>query len=113
MILFPVPLGGLEWKEDCVQSTGGRNMKCLSWNEAKEKVVNVICMLKCEAKKLAASNSAMLKIKENRVCFLLKNTKYFPNHKELIFIPHCSLRYTTACFLFKIRDYYLCSQVVS
>ena len=42
-------------------------MKCLSWDESKEKVVNVICLIKCEAKKSASSAEASKIIQESRV----------------------------------------------
>ena len=59
---------GIERKEDCLQGSGGqRNMKCLTWNADKEKVVNVICVLKCEAKKMAAAGEAASKLREIRV----------------------------------------------
>ena len=59
---------GIDWKEDCLEGSGGqRNMKCMTWNEDKEKVVNVICVLKCEAKKMAASAQASTKLEEIRV----------------------------------------------
>ena len=59
---------GIDWKEDCLEGSGGqRNMKCMTWNEDKEKVVNVICVLKCEAKKMAASAQASTKLDEIRV----------------------------------------------
>ena len=60
---------GIEWKEDCLQGSGGqRNMQCMTWNEDKEKVVNVICVLKCEAKKMAAAGEAAANLREIRVC---------------------------------------------
>ena len=59
---------GIDWKEDCLEGSGGqRNMKCLTWNADKEKVVNVMCVLKCEAKKMAASGQASNKLEEIRV----------------------------------------------
>ena len=42
-------------------------MKCLAWSEDAEKVVNVMCLVKCEAKKVAASTSATENVREIRV----------------------------------------------
>ena len=57
----------MEWKEDCIKTKGGKFMKCLSWDESKEKVVNVICLIKCEARKSASSAEASKIIQESRV----------------------------------------------
>ena len=66
MILVAIP--GIDWKEDCLEGSGGqRNMKCMTWNADKEKVINVICVLKCEAKKMAASGQASTNLEEIRV----------------------------------------------
>ena len=59
---------GIEWKEDCLQGSGGqRNMKCLTWNADKEKVINVICVLKCEARKTAAAGETASNLEKIRV----------------------------------------------
>ena len=42
-------------------------MKCMAWKEDKEKVVDVICLLKCEAKKMAAAGDADRVLDEIRV----------------------------------------------
>ena len=42
-------------------------MKCMAWKEDKEKVVDVICLLKCEAKKMAAAGDADRVLDEMRV----------------------------------------------
>ena len=42
-------------------------MKCMTWNADKEKVINVICVLKCEAKKTAAAVEAASNLREIRV----------------------------------------------
>ena len=54
--------------DDCLQSSNGqRNMKCMTWKEDAEKVINVICLLKCEAKKMAAVGDADRMLDEIRV----------------------------------------------
>ena len=59
---------GIDWKENCLKGSGEqRNMKCTTWNADKEKVINVICVLKCEAKKMTASAQASAKLEEIRV----------------------------------------------
>ena len=59
---------GIEWKQDCLgQAQGQRNMKCMTWSEDKEKVVNVMCLLKCEAKKVSAAGMASEQLQEIRV----------------------------------------------
>ena len=63
---------GIEWKEDCLKGSGGqRNMKCMSWKANKEKAINVVCLLKCEAKKTAAAGEATKDLEEIKVCVLL------------------------------------------
>ena len=63
---------GIEWKQKCLEGSGGQyNMKCLKWSENKEKVVNVICLLKCEAKKMAAAGEAAASLEEIRVGYLI------------------------------------------
>jgi len=63
-----VAMPGIEWQEDCLQGSGGqRNMNCMTWNADKEKVVNVICVLKCEAKKMAAAGEAASNLREIRI----------------------------------------------
>ena len=42
-------------------------MKCMSWKENKEKVVNVVCALKCEAKKTAAAGEAVEHLEKIKV----------------------------------------------
>ena len=42
-------------------------MKCMTWKEDTEKVINVICLLKCEAKKMAAAGNADRMLDEIRV----------------------------------------------
>ena len=42
-------------------------MKCMSWQENKEKVVNVVCALKCEANKAAAAGKAAEHLQEIKV----------------------------------------------
>ena len=67
---------GMGWKEVCIQESGGqRNMKCMTWHAGKEKVINVICVLKCEAKKTAAAGEAASNLREIRVSrpFLHRN----------------------------------------
>lgn len=68
---------GIEWNEDCQTDNdqGQHNMKCMKWNEDHEKVINVICIVECEAKKFSSSSSAYGKLDEIRVsedlCLLL------------------------------------------
>ena len=60
----------IEWADDCLQSSGRqRNVKCMTWNEHKDKVINVICLLKCEAKKMAVAGEAAKMLDEIRVTF--------------------------------------------
>ena len=54
---------GIQWNVDC----DGKMLKCLTWNENAEKVVNVMCLVKCEAKKVSAAKSADQKLQEIRV----------------------------------------------
>ena len=50
---------GIELKDNCLEgSSGQRNMTCISWNVEKERVINVVCVLKCEASKVAAAGKA-------------------------------------------------------
>ncbi len=42
-------------------------MGCMVWNEEKEKAVNVICLLKCEADKYQASGSARTQLANVKV----------------------------------------------
>ncbi len=60
---------GIEWKDECLPEPGDtkRTMKCLTWNENKEKVVNVICLLKCEAAKYTASGSGKSDLDNTKV----------------------------------------------
>ena len=51
-------------------------MKCLTWNEDKEKVIHVICVLKCEAKKTAAAGEAASSLREMRV------SRFFANERQ-------------------------------
>ena len=63
---------GIDWKEDCLEGSGGqRNMKCMTWNADKEKVINVMCVLKCEAKKVKGASEAGAYLHEIRVSKLL------------------------------------------
>ena len=50
-------------------------MNCMTWNADKEKVVNVICVLKCEAKKMAAAGEAASNLREIRVSELFASQK--------------------------------------
>ena len=59
---------GIDWKEDCLEGSGGqRNVKCMTWNAEKEKVINVICALKCEAAKVKEASEAEAHLAEIRV----------------------------------------------
>eukprot|EP00794_Sanderia_malayensis_P008627 gene8627-9557_t len=64
-----VSMPGIEWKENCITQPGNnkRSLKCMTWNEGKEKVVNVICLLKCEAKKYSSAGSSVKELKEIRL----------------------------------------------
>ena len=63
---------GIEWKEDCaLPGETAHNVKCMVWNEDKEKVVNVICILKCEAEKLSSSENAISNLRDIRVSFFI------------------------------------------
>ena len=63
-----VSIPNIEWVDDCLQNSDGqRNMKCMTWKEETEKVINVICLLKCEAKKMAAAGDADKVLDEIRV----------------------------------------------
>ena len=63
---------GVEWKQDCLTAAQGeKNMKCMTWSEDKEKVVNVMCVLKCEARKVSASGMASEDVKKIRVILLI------------------------------------------
>ena len=66
--LISVAMPGISWQQDCLQgSSGQHNMNCMTWSEDKEKVVNVICLLKCEAKKPAAAEEASSKMDKIKV----------------------------------------------
>ena len=68
IIAFSVFIPKIVWKEDCIQGSGGqRNMDCMIWEENKEKVINVVCLLKCEAKKFSAAEQAADTLREIRV----------------------------------------------
>ena len=59
---------GIEWKEDCLKGSGGQhNMKCTSWKANKDKAINVMCLLKCEAKKTAAAGEATSDLEKMKV----------------------------------------------
>ena len=59
---------GIEWQQECLTGFGGqRNMKCLTWKADKDKVINVMCVLKCEAKKMAAAGEATAGLQDIRV----------------------------------------------
>ena len=59
---------GISWKPDCLSGSDGQlNMDCMTWSEDSEKVVNVVCLLKCEAKKIAAAGEAASSLDEIRV----------------------------------------------
>ena len=58
---------GIAWQQDCVDTEGQNNVKCMEWSEDREKVVNVICLLKCEAKKVGAASNAADNLQEIRV----------------------------------------------
>eukprot|EP00794_Sanderia_malayensis_P008626 gene8626-9556_t len=64
-----VSMPGIEWKENCITQPGNskRSLKCMTWNEGKEKVVNVICLLKCEAKKYSSTGASVKELKEIRL----------------------------------------------
>ena len=59
---------GIEWQQDCIRQAGGvKNMKCMKWAAEKDKVVNVICLLKCEAKKVVSAGKASENLRKIRV----------------------------------------------
>ena len=93
MIYILVAMPGIEWKQDCVAESGGQqNMNCMKWNEDKERVVNVICLLKCEAKKMAAAGEAAASLREIRV-----SVKFILHYIKLHYITlhYVTLRYIT------------------
>ena len=64
-------------------------MKCMTWSEDKEKVVNVMCLLKCEAKKIAAAGEAASSLDDVRVRLLLMSLFHLMHcikSNELIFM---------------------------
>ena len=61
---------GIEWQQSCIDEAGKHNMKCLTWSEDAEKVVNVMCLVKCEAKKVTASSTATGHVREIRVSWI-------------------------------------------
>eukprot|EP00112_Aurelia_sp_Birch-Aquarium-sp1_P001545 Seg1167.1 transcript_id=Seg1167.1/GoldUCD/mRNA.D3Y31 product="hypothetical protein" protein_id=Seg1167.1/GoldUCD/D3Y31 len=62
-----VSMPGIAWQQDCIDAEGQNNVKCMEWSEDREKVVNVICLLKCEAKKVGAASGAADSLQEIRV----------------------------------------------
>ena len=67
-----VMMPGIEWKQECLAGSGGqRNMKCMTWRENKDKVINVMCVLKCEAKKMTAAGEAAASLQDIRVRFFI------------------------------------------
>eukprot|EP00794_Sanderia_malayensis_P008625 gene8625-9555_t len=64
-----VSMPGIEWKENCITQPGNnkRSLKCMTWNEGKEKVVNVICLLKCEAKKYSSAGGSLRELSNIRL----------------------------------------------
>ena len=62
---------GMEWQQNCIDVQGQNDMKCLTWNEDSEKVVNVMCLVQCEAKKVSAVAAASQNLREIRVSCII------------------------------------------